>query len=76
MAIAGITEGIVTRELLVRELRVVELVVVIVQGQGWHWCSSKRWKVQYLKAIWEQGVDAPAQVALKRDEWEEADYQT
>ena len=73
---AGITEGIVTRELLVRELGVVELVAVIVQGQGWHWCWSKRWKVQYSKASWQQGVDAPAQEVLKRDGWEEADYQT
>ena len=51
-------------------------MAVIVQGQGWHWCWSKRWKVQYSKASWQQGVDAPAQEVLKRDGWEKADYQT
>ena len=35
-------------------------------------------KVQYSKANWQQGVDAQpsAQEVLKRDGWEEADYQT
>ena len=67
-----------TRELLVRELGVVELVAAIVQGQGWHWCWSERWKVQYSKANWQQGVGAQpsAQEVLKRDGWEKADYQT
>ena len=51
-------------------------MAVIVQEQGRHWYWSRRWNVLCSKASWEQGVDAPAQVALKRDEWEEADYQT
>ena len=51
-------------------------MAVIVQEQGRHWYWSRRWNVPYSKASWEQGVDVPAQVALKRDEWEEADCQT
>ena len=59
--------------LLVLELGVVEWMVVIVQEQGWHRYRSGRWECLCSKELWEQGVDAPAQVALKL---EEADYQT
>ena len=70
------TEGIVTMELLVHELGVVELVDAIVRGQGLHWCWSERWTVQYSKANWQQGVGAQpsAQEVLKRDGWEKADH--
>ena len=72
------TEGIVTMELLVCELGVVELVAAIVQEQGWHWCWSERWKVQYSMAIWQQGVGAQpsAQEVLKRDGCGKTDHHT
>ena len=73
MAVLEITEVTEIEVLLVLELGVAEWVAVIVQEQGRHWYWSRRWNVLYSKASWEQGVDAPAQVALKR---EEADYQT
>ena len=73
MAVLEITE---IEVLPVLELGVAEWVTVIVQEQGWHRHRSGRWECLCSKELWEQGVDAPAQVALKRDEWEEADYQT
>ena len=72
------TEGIVTMELLVHELGMVELVDASVLRQGLHYCLRERWTVQHSKANWQQGVGAQpsAQEVLKRDGCWKSDNQT